>query len=295
MKHDPDLIAQRVVAAHCATLIRTGPSPEALLPGFGDRLAAELRATLPGLLGETGAIVSCAAPAIGPDRDRLAAAQPCAIYLFATASGQPTILASIDGRAVISLVDRSFGGPAGGDNECPKEFPSSARLMIARVETMLLTALKRALYLDEDGVLHCPARSRELPTALPFAHDCRTAELVLTITEPGHRPWTVSVVLLCAALDQLFGHRVDGAPGAGLIARSGDPAGDPWGDISLSLSAVLVDMNIPIGAVSQLEPGQLIPVTVARTLPLRIGRMTLARGTVGAIDGRLAVQLSSTA
>jgi flagellar motor switch protein FliM len=222
-------------------------------------------------------------------------AEPYARSLFATAPGQPPIIVTIDGTTVMSLVDRSFGGAAGGIVNCPSEFPASARHMISRLETMVLGALQRALNATKAGAIQLVRRDPPTTVAPPFAPDHRVAELMLSIVEPGQRPWTIGVTLSCAALDQMFGHGKQGAPGAALTARSGDPEGCPWGDISLPLTAVLVEMNLPLSAMSELRPDQLIPVTVPRTLPLLIGRRCVARGTVGAMNGQLALQLSSIA
>lgn len=295
MKHAHQFTAERVHATHCAALICTGPSAETLLPGFGQRLADGLRAALTGLLGETRPVISCADPVTGREADRGASDGPHACLHFATAPGESPILVSIDGATVMSLVDRSFGGAAGSVIDCPREFPPSARHMILRLEAVVLDALQRALNVSRSGAIQSVRRELTAPATSPFAPDHRVATLALSIVEPGHRPWAIDVTLSCAALDRLFGHGDHGAPGAALAVRSGDPANGPWGDISLPLTAVLVEMDVPLSAISQLEPGQIIPVTVRRNLPLRIGRRCIARGTVGAADGQLALQLSSLA
>jgi flagellar motor switch protein FliM len=58
------------------------------------------------------------------------------------------------------------------------------------------------------------------------------------------------------------------------------------------VSAVLVDIRLPLAAISALEVGQILPVPVARAVPVRVGGQTIAHGTVGALDDRLAVQLT---
>ena len=51
-------------------------------------------------------------------------------------------------------------------------------------------------------------------------------------------------------------------------------------------------MAIPLTALSRLTPGQVLPVTIARSVPLRIGSATIAHGTIGALDERVAVQIT---
>jgi flagellar motor switch protein FliM len=48
---------------------------------------------------------------------------------------------------------------------------------------------------------------------------------------------------------------------------------------------------VPLAAISALEPGAVLPVAVARAVPLSIGGIEIARGTIGAQDDRVAVKL----
>ena len=66
----------------------------------------------------------------------------------------------------------------------------------------------------------------------------------------------------------------------------------PFADIPLTLRAVLVDMAVPFARLAGLAPGDVIPVSVARTVPIAAGGQTIAHGTVGALDDRVAVQLT---
>ena len=71
-----------------------------------------------------------------------------------------------------------------------------------------------------------------------------------------------------------------------------DFRGEPFGAMPLSLSAVLVDMALPVSTISALQPGQVLPVSVARSIPLKAGGQTIAHGTIGALDDRVAVQIT---
>jgi flagellar motor switch protein FliM len=52
-------------------------------------------------------------------------------------------------------------------------------------------------------------------------------------------------------------------------------------------------MNMPMAAMAAIEVGQVLPVSVARAVPLRLGRVTVATGSVGAADDRVALQITS--
>jgi flagellar motor switch protein FliM len=58
------------------------------------------------------------------------------------------------------------------------------------------------------------------------------------------------------------------------------------------MSAVLVDMQIPFTTLSALQVGQVLPVAVARSVPLKVGDKTIAHGTIGAMDDQVAVQIT---
>jgi flagellar motor switch protein FliM len=60
----------------------------------------------------------------------------------------------------------------------------------------------------------------------------------------------------------------------------------------LTLRAVLVDIPLPLSALGALEVGQILMVPLARAVPLHIAGCTIARGTIGAVDDRVAIQLS---
>ena len=51
-------------------------------------------------------------------------------------------------------------------------------------------------------------------------------------------------------------------------------------------------MALPVSAIAALVPGQILPVTVARNVPLWIGETQIAHGTIGALDERIAVQIT---
>ena len=74
--------------------------------------------------------------------------------------------------------------------------------------------------------------------------------------------------------------------------RKSGPLDDPFGEITLTLEAVLSEMRIPLSRIATLEPGQTLAIPVARAVPLRIGGTLVARGTVGELDDRVALQIT---
>ena len=75
-------------------------------------------------------------------------------------------------------------------------------------------------------------------------------------------------------------------------ATTADPHAAPFSAMPLPLTARLVDMAMPLSRLSRLSVGDVLPVAVARQVPLHLGGKTIARGTIGAMDDRVAVQLT---
>ena len=84
----------------------------------------------------------------------------------------------------------------------------------------------------------------------------------------------------------------DGGPGARVPRQPASPLDQPFADLPLALSATLVDMQLPISRLAALMPGAVLPVAVARTVPLTLEGTVIARGTVGELDDQAAVQIS---
>lgn len=50
-------------------------------------------------------------------------------------------------------------------------------------------------------------------------------------------------------------------------------------------------MRVPLARIAALRPGQVLPVSVARQVPLSIGGEIVAQGTLGEVDDRVALQI----
>ena len=71
-----------------------------------------------------------------------------------------------------------------------------------------------------------------------------------------------------------------------------EPASRAIEDIPLTVLATLVDMRIPLARLATLKPGMVLPVSVARSVPLSIAGTIVAHGTVGELDDRVALQIT---
>lgn len=297
MKPQRAFVAERRAAQHCAELLRRGPESAELLPALtkvGERFARLLAAALAPLLGGELPEVRAEAATLGTAEDfsRLVAPLAANSLLGLAPQGAP-LCTSIEAGAVLRLVDRAFGGKGEAPNPLPDAFPLSAQLMIVRLETLVAAQLARAL--GTADALAPLRRDGNLDELAPFAPTTPLAIQGIEVFEGPRQPWKLMIALQLAALPDLFRHGDRPTAARPRGPRAADPAAAPFADLPLPLSALLVDMQVPLATISMLEPGMVLPVAVARAVPLRAGGAVLAHGTVGAQDDRVAVKLTRIA
>ena len=299
MKPDHAFIAERVAAQHCAELLRRGPEPLALLPmleRLGERLARLLAPALAPLCGgEAPSITALPPRELGAAELTEQIGPLAANSLLLVGAQDAPLLASVEAKAVLRLVDRAFGGRGEVASPLPQAFPISAELMMARIELLLVQRLGQALGYDAGEAVRALRRHGSLTELAPFTAAPRLAVMVLEVVEGVRAPWTITLALPFATLADLFGHGSRAPAAHGPDSRAANPAGQPFAAVPLLLTAMLVDMNISVAALAALEPGQILPVAVARNVPLRIGNKTIAHGSIGAQDDRIAVQITQLA
>lgn len=295
MKPQHAFIAERAAAQHCAELLPRGPEPAELLQQLtrlGGRLARQLAEGLTALGGGE-------APAITPKPVRETRFAELATEIGTLAANSllaagvtaAPLLVSLDAGAVLRLVDKAFGGRGEAPSTLPERFPLSSQLMIQRLEALVVERLGAAL--GADGALRAMRRDGELAELAPFRTDARLAVLELEVVEGMRAPWLVTLALPFATLAELFGHG-DRPPAAlATTPRAADPAAAPFADVPLPLTAVLVDMQVPLATISTLAPGMVLPVAVARAVPISVAGSVIAHGTVGAQDDRVAIKISN--
>jgi flagellar motor switch protein FliM len=284
----------RPLARHHAALLRAGPGPDELLPALaraGERMARLLRASLAPMMGGKSPLVRAAPPAITTCAALAADIAPLAANALLVSGAQDApLLLSIDAGAVFALVDRAFGGDGCAPDPLPGEFPVSSELMAARVEGAVSAALAASLGAGTDAIRPL-RRDGSLAQLAPFPADLALARMELAVEETDRAPWTMILALPLPTLAGLFGHG-DRPPAPRRIVRTPDPEAAPFRDLPLPLRAVMAEMDLPVATVSALRVGQVLPVAVARIVPLRIGSRTIAHGSVGAVDDRVAVQIT---
>ncbi|MDB5726388.1 MAG: flagellar switch protein [Novosphingobium sp.] len=292
MKPERSFIADRALAQHCPELIRSGSAdsaPAELLPALsrvGTKLSRVFAAALSPLTGGQEVVIQVGAP-----REVTAAALVAEIAPLAANSllslGNASLLASFDAGAVLRMIDRAFGGKGQTPAPLPATFPASAGVVIRQLEAMIAEGFATATGASLEPV----RRHGNLAELDAYPDAVQLVVLTLTVSEVGAGTWPILVAVPLAALAGLV---ADGgqAPTRAAASRQTNPAEEPYCDLPLTLSAVIVDMRLPMSALTQLQPGSLLPVSVARNVPLRIGDKTIAHGAIGSVDDRVAIQIT---
>ena len=289
MKPERAFVAERIAAQHCPELLRANAATPADLRPLLERVAAKFARALPAalapLLGAPPRV--SATPARESDAGTLAVgAAPLAAFSLLTAEGTP-VLATIEAGAVLRIVDKAYGGRGEAPDPLPDAFPLSAELMIARLEALVIDRLAAALECEVAAL----RRDASLAQLAPFADGTALVLIDFAIEEEGREPWTLGLAFARAGLAGLLGAEPGPARKAGPRGPA-SPLAEPYADLPMELTATVIDMRMPFPTVAKLRPGQLLPVAVARAVPLSIGGRIVAHGTIGALDDRVAIQLT---
>ncbi|GGN56654.1 hypothetical protein GCM10011349_34470 [Novosphingobium indicum] len=281
-------------AKHCADLLGTGPSIDELVPALS-LLGEKLARVLPGHLarfsgGEPpvvriGMPMDCNLASIQADIETLASHTLMAVG----PEGRP-MLATFEAAPVLCLIDRAFGGRGIVPDPLPDTLPLSAELLLARLEKAIAGALTTVFGGEEEHSVRPLRRDTSLRYLNPFDKREDLLQLSLEVEEPGFDPWSFSIAFPQATLAAVT--TVPRHPVKRRAAQTApNPAAEPFGSMPVPVTAVLVDMTIGFSRLTSLKPGDVLPVAVARSVPLQVDGRTIATGTIGEVEDRVAVQI----
>jgi flagellar motor switch protein FliM len=115
--------------------------------------------------------------------------------------------------------------------------------------------------------------------------------LTVSVTEEGLAPWTMRIAFPLTTLAHLFGHG-EKPPIARTRVGPADPLSQPFADMPLPVSALLVDGAAAFHDIIA-GSGQILSLPIARNIPVRVGKRTIAHGTLGSVDDRVAIQITN--
>lgn len=287
-------VAERRAAQHCEELL-SNTLDAADIAGdfarFGTRLARAIQPRLAKLFDapklETE-LVECTAITAAALGETLGARQHHA--RFALPGKGLGIVASANVGALIGEFDRMLGGDGEGPAEA-SALPASANRFAREIETELLAASIEAC---GRGDLSAAERGSDLTEIVPAAAHAPVHIATIAVMRPG-LPKLVVTFATCEATFVLFaGETPVGKPVRRSIGE-GPIEGSAIAGVELATTATLVDMEIPLHRIVALQVGALLPVPIHRSIPLSIADTTIAHGTVGALDDRVALEIHYTA
>ncbi|MBT0670431.1 FliM/FliN family flagellar motor switch protein [Novosphingobium profundi] len=281
-------------ARHCTELLGAPPSIDELVPALsflGEKLARTLPTHLALITGGDPPLVRVGMPmdtTLGGIQAELETLASHALLGIGT-KALPA-LATFEAAPVFRLVDRAFGGRGEVPEPLPETFPVSAELLLARIENAIARALEPLFPGEHGHAVRTIRRDTSLRQLDPFDKRTDLLQLALEVEEAGADPWSLSLAFPIATLGALL------APGrsptrARRRARKAAPEHEPFASLTLEVTAVLVDMPMPMRRLASLRPGDVIPVPVSRAVPLLAGGHLIATGTIGELDDKVAVQI----
>jgi flagellar motor switch protein FliM len=205
-------------------------------------------------------------------------------------------LVVFDGRWVLEVLDLFFGGSGHAPTQMPAEFSPAAEAMVARLGASLCPPLKSA-WEPLTRVEFQPGRV-EASAVLIAGFDADDAAIVTRfgLASAGGAPVFVDILYSVAALKP----HAQTLTGKVLDKAEPDPA---WRqeltrsvmNVRFPVRSVLAEPVVPLSTLMALKPGDIIPINVTPNVPVMVGRDRLGVGTVGAANGRAAIQLTSLA
>jgi flagellar motor switch/type III secretory pathway protein FliN len=296
-----DFAPARPAAQHCAELLNRGPRPEeraAMMAAWRRDLARTLADDLSPLLSGDRLEVSILEPEAltGAEALRRIGEVAANSLVRCGASGE-TALLSFDFATALALTDRSFGGEGRMTGGIPDALPRSAALMVDEAAARIAAALTRVSHGDtppltpsrsEGGVI---IRSESAARLKPFGLESACVLVPIVIANRQGCEWRASLAMGAERLDRLL-------PGSGRRAAPRGPRTPatgmavPFAGIPLPLLVVVAEFELSLSRLNSLNPGDSIPITMGRQVPLMIGETVLAHGSIGTAEDHMAIRLN---
>ncbi|MGE4321580.1 MAG: flagellar motor switch protein FliM [Sphingobium sp.] len=280
---------------------RGEPQAPVMLSGLdrlGEQLGRRIRALIEPISGVRPHVESHAGEVVAFAHwaDQLPAFTSISGYRLQPLKGQ--VLVRMDAPMISTLVDYFYGGA--GDRPLPArgEFTPTEDRLIARLADSLIA---RLVDIWRDMVpLDAALVMRE--TGLGFASAAQPTDQMLlqrfTLSLTRDRSWPIDILFPLSALrgvDALTGAKPQGSGEDDVDPAWRDRVARRMRDIRLPARTVLARPHLSLADLLQLKVGDIIPVTIARNLPLIVGDRIVAHGTIGEQDGRAAFQIEKLA
>lgn len=279
--------------------VGTSAAPLGGLERLGDRLARRLRAIIEPYCGVRPVVTA------RPLDDTMFLMWDASVPAFVSLSLyrlhpiKGTAVLRIDAALISMLVDRFYGGHGARPAQTRREFTPTENRLLARLADQFVAALAEcwAEIAAIDPVLL--GRETNVGQAEIMAGEAQVVVQGFNVNLGEKDVRLIEIVYpkagfagLDAAGDHGASHQAELLPPdpvwqAGLAAR--------LDDVRLPARTVLARPNLKMSELVALQPGDVIPIQIARHLPLLIGERIFAHGTVGEQDGSVAFMIEKLA
>lgn len=275
---------------------RNEPQVPVILSGMdrlGEKLGRRLRAIVEPIAGLRPHVEPQSAQVMEFARWAAEAPAFCSIGCYRVAPLKGQMLLRFDATLISTLVDCFYGGIGNRPMAERGEFTPTEERLIARLSDALMLRMVESW----DDILPIEPTLIVRETGVGFASAAPSDEQMVlqrfTLTLTREQSWPVDLLFPLAALrgvEPLMGNRV----------HDDDGQADPlWQariarrmrDIRLPARTVLARPHLSLSELMDLKVGDIIPVSIGRSLPLIVGDRVVAHGTVGEQDGRAAFQI----
>lgn len=200
------------------------------------------------------------------------------------------ILISVGIGELVAQFERILGGSGDVDESC-SVLPASAGRFSECFEDRMGEALRRV---SDRREISASANGDEAEQVAPFEASERVWTATIAVfPSKSARVWHVRLAACQSMITEIVGKRAV-SPATGRTIGARGIGGSAIADVHLPLRAVLVDVPMSIARLASLQPGSVIPVAVNRNVPLQIEHLTIAHGSVGELDDRVALELTHT-
>ncbi|MGD9811277.1 MAG: flagellar motor switch protein FliM [Sphingobium sp.] len=272
------------------------PQAPASLSGMdrlGERMARQLRLTIESIIGVKPEITTQSAEMVGYDLWSAMAPAFCSLSTYRLHPLKGMVLVKLEAGFIATMVERFYGGS--GNRPAPErtEFSPSEERVRSRLSDDVIRAFVNAWADLLPMEMALVAREHD-PQALIFAEaNDQLLGQSFTVNLGNNANWTIELLLPLVALRQLEPLLVTTPPEE---IRHKDPLWQSrlarqMGDIRMPARSVLARPTLTLDELLNLKNGDVIPVNIARHVPLIIGNRVLAQGTIGEQNGRSAFMI----
>jgi len=278
----------------------TAAAPLGGLEKLGDRLSRRLRAIIEPYCGTRPVVTA------RPVDDTMFLMWDASVPAFVSLSLyrlhpiKGTVVLRIDAALVSLLVDRFYGGHGSRSAPARREFTPTENRLVARLTDQFVAALAEcwAEIAPVEPVLL--GRENNVGQAEIMAGEAEVVVQGFEINLGEKEPRVIEIVYPKAGFAGLDAAGEPGATGHQAELLPADPVWQAGlaarlDDVRLPARTVLARPNLKMSELVALRPGDVIPIHIARHLPLLIGERIFAHGTVGEQDGSVAFMIEKLA